>query len=183
MSEANEELNLANLGATKKSNSTGESKSMKKILVVVGLVLVLSAGAAAAYFLLPLGDSQATAVADADGSLAADQESEPEEDRDALYLPLHPAFVITFERPDGLRYLQVDLQVMSYDQKALDKVIANDPAVRNKLIMLFSTQDFEQLATIEGKEALREQALLAIHEVTPGTSEIDEVFFTGFVMQ
>lgn len=183
MSEANEELNLANLGEAKKSKSKGESKSMKKILVVVGLVLVLGAGAAAAYFLLPVGDSKASAVAGADGSPEAEQQAEPEEERDALYLPLNPAFVITYERPDGLRYLQVDLQVMSYDQQALDKVVANDPAVRNKLIMLFSAQDFEQLATIEGKEALREQALLAIHEATPGKNKVDEVFFTGFVMQ
>lgn len=183
MSEANEELNLANLGATTKPGNKGESKSMKKILLVVGLVLMLGAGAAAAFFLLPLGDSPASAAVAVDGSPATSEEQEPEEERDALYLPLNPAFVITYERPDGLRYLQLDLQVMSYDQEALDKVVANNPAVRNKLIMLFSAQDFDQLSTIEGKEALRKDALQAIQEATPSKKKVDEVFFTGFVMQ
>jgi flagellar basal body-associated protein FliL len=49
--------------------------------------------------------------------------------------------------------------------------------------MLFSGQDFEQLASMEGKEALRLAALQAIHEATPSKKKIDDVFFTGVVMQ
>jgi flagellar FliL protein len=188
MPEADNDLNLANLDGKKSSAKPkkqaaqpGEKKSMKKILLIAGAVLVLAGGGAAAYFLLPMGDAQDTAEAGADG--AAPEDAQIEEEREALYLPLDPAFVITFDRPDGLRYLQVNLQVMSYDAEALEKVTANVPAVRNKLIMLFSSQDFEQLGTADGKEALRQASLQAIHEATPGKKKIDEVFFTGFVMQ
>ncbi len=93
--------------------------------------------------------------------------------------------MVNFERNGSIRYLQMTLQVMSYDQEVVDKVSANMPAVRNNLIMLFSAADYESLASVEGKEALRKQVLVSINEVVrlKGDTKVDDVFFTGFVMQ
>ena len=59
-------------------------------------------------------------------------------------------------------------------------------ALRNGLVMLFSSQKPEDLLDREGKENLRQQALeeiQAILEAYTGNSGIDKVFFTSFVMQ
>ena len=74
---------------------------------------------------------------------------------------------------------------MSYQQEALDKVEANMPAVRNSLIMLFGSQSFDELRTVEGKEKLRKAVKDNIHSVVrmKGDAKVEDVFFTAFVMQ
>lgn len=155
---------------------------MKKIIIIVVALLVLGGAGAAAYFMLGGDGGAATDAAGADGAAAAPP---VEEEKDPIYLGLDPAFVVNFERNGSIRYLQLTLQVMSYDQGVVDKVSANMPAVRNNLIMLFSSQDYDALATVEGKEGLREDVLVSINEVVrlKGDTKVDDVFFTGFVMQ
>lgn len=156
---------------------------MKKI-IIAAVALLLLAIAAGAYFLLRGSDAgPADATAESAGSGQA-QEA-PERAEDPLYLALSPAFVVNFEHDGGVRYLQIELQAMSYEQEVLDKVAANMPAVRNKLILLFSSQNYESLNTLEGKEALRRQALESINTLLrfDGEHSVEELFFTGFVVQ
>ena len=52
--------------------------------------------------------------------------------------------------------------------------------------MLFSSADFDQLMTAEGKEQLREQATLAVQtlmEQELGAPSIESVLFTNLVLQ
>jgi len=156
---------------------------MKKIIIAV-VSLLLVAIAAGAFFLLG-GNDPGTAEATAQSAGSGQAQEAPEREEDPLYLALSPAFVVNFEHDGGVRYLQIELQAMSYEQEVLDKVAANMPAVRNKLILLFSSQDYETLNTLEGKETLRRQALDSINELLRLDDEhsVEELFFTGFVVQ
>jgi len=150
---------------------------MNKIVIIGAAVVLLGGGGAGAFFLLqedeppPGAEGEAVAVV--------------EEIADPIYRPLSPNFVINFKRNGAINYLQLSLQVMARDQEIIDKVELNDPAIRNKLILLFSGQDFESLGTIEGKEALRAAALGAVNEVLGLEAEagVEDIFFTSFVMQ
>ena len=152
---------------------------MKKI-IIISVVLVLLGGGGAAFFLLNGSDTKPAAGTDPE-----QDEVQVEELSDPIYLPLSPAFVVNFEHKGGIRYLQLSLQVMSFDEAAVEKVEANMPAVRNNLILLFSGQDYNFLTTVEGKEKLREEVRDSINELVhlTGSSKVNEVFFTGFVMQ
>lgn len=150
---------------------------MKKI-IIISVVLVLLGGGGAAFFLLNGSDPEP--VADTEqGEVEVEQLSDP------IYLPLSPTFVVNFEHKGGIRYLQLSLQVMSFDEAAVEKVEANMPAVRNNLILLFSGQNYDFLTTVEGKEKLREEVRDSINQLIQltGSSKVNEVFFTGFVMQ
>ena len=60
------------------------------------------------------------------------------------------------------------------------------PVIRNNLVMLFSSQTYKALMTVQGKEKLREQALREIQKVMEketGEKVVDNVYFTSFVMQ
>ncbi|MCB1679686.1 MAG: flagellar basal body-associated FliL family protein [Halioglobus sp.] len=179
MATTDEDLNLAR-GQTA---PTRESGGMKKMVLIAVAVLVLALGAgAAAYFFLS-GDAQpAPAAAGADAAPAA---TEPDPEAEPIYLALSPAFIANFEQGSRTRYLQVELQAMSYDQGVVDRLESNMPAVRNDLILLFSAQDYPSLSTVEGKEALRKQVLETINKAirATGTPRVNDVFFTGFVMQ
>jgi flagellar FliL protein len=154
----------------------------KKIVIALVLLLLLAGGGAGAFFMLQQSDS---AEADATGAAAEKLGGDAEPEGDPIYLPLSPAFVVNFEHNGAIRYLQLGMQAMSYDQAAVDKVEANMPAVRNNLILMFSAQDYEVLNTVEGKENLRKEVLDSINKVVrlSGESAVNDVFFTSFVVQ
>ena len=60
------------------------------------------------------------------------------------------------------------------------------PLIRNQLVMLFGSEDFESLMTPEGKQALRDKATLAVKallEKEVGNPVIESVLFTNMVLQ
>lgn len=85
-----------------------------------------------------------------------------------------------------LRYLQIGLTVMTRDQRIVDIINQNMPQIRNDLILLFSNQKMEVLASINGKEKLRMQTLAQIQGILTrevGVPGIEAVYFTAFVLQ
>ncbi len=64
---------------------------------------------------------------------------------------------------------------------------ANDPRVRNDMLMILSGQNYASVSTNEGKEALRAKCLEAVRTIVKdmhGESEkIEALYFTSFVMQ
>jgi len=85
-----------------------------------------------------------------------------------------------------LRYLQIGLSVMSRDKLVIDAVNNNMPQIRNDLILLFGNQKLEFLASNEGKEQLRAQALEQVQAVLNkeiGEPGIEAIYYTAFVMQ
>jgi flagellar FliL protein len=105
----------------------------------------------------------------------------------ALYVALDPPFVTNFEAEQLVRFLQVTVQVMTHDPATVELVKANDPIIRNDLLLLFSNQKYADIATRAGKERLRDAALGAVRRVVTvagGNGErVDAVYFTSFVMQ
>ena len=105
------------------------------------------------------------------------------------YLTLDPPFIVNFVHKGTLRYLQLSLDLMYHDELVISQIKEQMPEVRNDLILLFSSQDFETLNTLEGKEKLREDVLLAVNSAievdpaNPGPAAGGEVYFTNFVMQ
>lgn len=181
MADKNSDLNLGKGDAPQKSADSKGKGGMKKIIIIVVALLAIGGGAAA-YFMMGSGDASSEADAEAANAV---EEVVVEEEQDPIYLALDPAFVVNFENNGTIRYLQLSLQIMSYEQDAIDTVSNNMPAVRNSLIMLFSGQDYDNLNTVDGKENLRKEVLNSIHKVVKfkGNLKINEVFFTGFVMQ
>jgi len=105
----------------------------------------------------------------------------------AQYLALDPPFVVNFEADQLVRFLQIAVQLMSRDPKTIELLKSNDPVVRNELLMLFANQKYATLATRDGKEALREQALASVRKVLQDAGgqpqHLEAVYFTTFVMQ
>jgi flagellar protein FliL len=158
----------------------GKSGGGSKKLVIILVVLLLGAGGAVGWLFLRKSAPPAAGGHAAEGAAAVEKNAK------ALYLALEPAFVVNFKSTGGNRFLQVGVQLMAQEQAALDAAKANEPALRDALIMLFSSQDSSVLATREGKEQLRLDALAAVRKVLEGRSggkPVDAVYFTAFVMQ
>ncbi|HEY5263495.1 MAG TPA: flagellar basal body-associated FliL family protein [Steroidobacteraceae bacterium] len=103
----------------------------------------------------------------------------------AIYYAIDPPLVVNFEEGSAVRFLQISMQVMATDQKAIDSVQKNVPLIRNNLLLLMSNRDYQSLMSREGKEKLRQEALAEIRAVQKkeGGPLVDDVLFTSFVVQ
>ena len=158
----------------------GKSGGKKKLIIIVALLLVLIGGGAAAYFFLLSGPS-----ASGDGD-SAESEAVALANEPSIYLDLAPAFTIDFMVEGRQRYVQLNMSVKSKNAAQIDAVTLHMPLIRNSLVLLFSSQSFDELQTAEGKVALKAAALDAINgilEQETGQGGIDAVLFTNFVMQ
>jgi flagellar FliL protein len=177
----------------------GEDKpksSIKGILfIVLGSVLgTLLAVFAALYFMgiIPPKDKAAAAGHAAAGhEQAGDEEQEGdahgEEAKPIVYLPLKPAFAASFKNNPEARMVQIEITLGSTDEAILGAVEKHMPILRNNLLLILGGEDPSVLKTPEGKEALRakikDEIKKIVIEQTDKKVGVDEVFFTGFVMQ
>jgi flagellar protein FliL len=103
----------------------------------------------------------------------------------AVYYAIDPPLVVNFEDGSAVRFLQITMEVMARDQKAIDSVQKNIPLIRNNLLLLMSNRNYQTMMSREGKEKLREEALAEIRAVQKkqGGEDIEDLLFTSFVVQ
>ena len=102
-----------------------------------------------------------------------------------VYYAIDPPLVVNFEDGSVVRFLQITMEVMAHDQKAVDSVQKNIPLIRNNLLLLMSNRNYQSMMSRDGKEKLRQEALAEIRAVQKkeGGPEVDDVLFTSFVVQ
>ena len=103
----------------------------------------------------------------------------------AVYYAIDPPLVVNFEDGAAVRFLQITMELMARDQKAIDSVQKNIPLIRNNLLLLMSNRNYQTLMSREGKEKLRQEALAEVRAVQKkqGGEDIDDLLFTSFVVQ
>lgn len=157
------------------AKSAGQGKGgslMMKLLM--GMLFAAAVGGGGAWYYT----SQMVAEADPG---AESKRAEP------IYWAFDPAFVVNL--PDGayMRYLKLDMTLMTRDPKIPAALERHAPLLRNELLMLFSSSDYEALLAAEGKEALRARAIDSLNarlaELGVGDNGIEAIYFTSFVMQ
>jgi flagellar protein FliL len=103
----------------------------------------------------------------------------------SVYFAIDPPLVVNFEDGSAVRFLQITMEVMAHDQKAIDGVQKNIPLIRNNLLLLMSNRNYQSMMTREGKEKLRQEALTEVRAVQKkqGSPDVDDLLFTSFVVQ
>lgn len=103
----------------------------------------------------------------------------------AVYLAIDPPLVVNFEEGSTVRFLQITMEVMAHNQKAIESVQKNIPLIRNNLLLLMSNRNYQSLMSREGKEKLRGEALAELRAVQKkeGGPDVDDLLFTSFVVQ
>jgi flagellar FliL protein len=104
----------------------------------------------------------------------------------AAYLDFEQPFIVNFQDEQQLRYLQVGVAVMAHDPGMTATVKQHMPVIRNNLVMLFSSQTRQSIASREGKEKVRAEAQAEVQKILTdqtGKPVIEQLYFTSFVMQ
>jgi flagellar basal body-associated protein FliL len=103
----------------------------------------------------------------------------------AVYYAIDPPLVVNFEDGSVVRFLQITMELMAHDPKAIESVQKNIPLIRNNLLLLMSNRNYQTMMSREGKEKLRTEALAEVRAVQKkeGGPDIDDLLFTSFVVQ
>jgi flagellar FliL protein len=103
----------------------------------------------------------------------------------ASYYAIDPPLVVNFEDGSVVRFLQITMEIMAHDPKAIESVQKNIPLIRNNLLLLMSNRNYQTMMSREGKEKLRTEALAEVRAVQKkeGGADIDDLLFTSFVVQ
>lgn len=173
---------------------------MKIVMMIVGVLILICGSVGATLFLTGAlhknPEAQAQAPAAAAGGHGPAAESSAHAGASAgtpapprlvpIYQAIEPPFIVNFDDQGVMRYLQVGLSIQTRTQPVIDAITGNMPQIRNNLIMLFADQKLDRLATNEGKERLRAEALAQIQSVLTkeiGYPGVEAVYFTAFVLQ
>jgi len=176
--------------------SDASPKSSKKLLLVIiaAVVLLGGGGAGAWFFMHKSADESSEEDGKSDKHEKGDKEKGKKEKKKegegklpAQFIALDPPFVVNFEPGSTARFLQITAQVMTRDPHMKEFLEMNNPIIRNDLLLMFGNKHVEDVATQEGKEALRAAALEAVRKIVEAEEgdpeEVEAVYFTSFVMQ
>ena len=173
----------------------------KKLLIVIAAAVVAlgAAGGGAWFFMHKSADEEAVADADEgehDAKDAKKDKAKGKKDKKgkaaapkapAIYVEFNPPFVVNFDAKGVMRFLQVNIQVMTRDHETSEMIKLHDPKIRNNMLLLLGSQTYDSISTVEGKEALRKQALDIIAKIVTDeggeSKKVEDLYFTSFVMQ
>jgi len=128
-------------------------------------------------------DGKITAIAPVPS--AAGKGAEGGSGKPSLYYAIDPPLVVNFEDGSAVRFLQISVEIMAHDEKAIDSVQKNTPLIRNNLLLLMSNRNYQAMMSREGKDKFRQEALAEVRAVQKkeGSPDVDDVLFTSFVVQ
>jgi len=196
MAKVDEDLDLAVQGAAKSGGK------MKIIIISVVIGLIVLGLSITITILLLKGDTPANAPANAPAKAAAKHAPEPaqgdhakggdghddaKQTSNTAYLNLSPAFVVNLDgKESDIRYLQISVSVQVGKESDLEIVKKHMPVLRHNLNLLFSSLDFNEISSREGKEKLSQESLRVIQKAlkkSTGQNIVQAVFFNSIVGQ
>lgn len=102
------------------------------------------------------------------------------------YFEIGSPFVVNLAGKDSLSYLQVNAQFKVKKPELKTQLQIHLPAIQHTMMMLLSEQTVSSIRSVQGKQTLRETALKELQQLFQsqiGDPVIDEIYFTGFVIQ
>ncbi len=171
-----------------------ESGGRKSKLPLIGaLIAVLAIGQ---YFATPYVMNMISPPAETeaeDVAAASEKEtgkkdkSKKDKSKAALFTSLHPPLVVNFRDSFGdAHFMQITLEVMAREQGVIDEVKNHVAVIRNSLILMYGSVDYDLVTTRAGKEKMLADALKEIQDIIEeetGETGVEAVYFTSLIIQ
>jgi flagellar protein FliL len=174
--------------AADKDLEVGEGQAKKKKMIIIIGAAVLVAVVAVVGVLMMSGGSTEPAPAEegaAETAVAADPNAAADKGS-ALYVSMPRPFIFNVPGASKDRLVQIKVQLLVRGTSNEETAKVHIPLIESTMLRTFSTSNAEELITVEGKENLKKKALKEVQEVlvgVAGSEVVEEVLFTGFVMQ
>ena len=152
--------------------------SNKFMFLVVAVLLVLTIGLAAGFFMMwnklsALSTQANMAVTSQNGKAQA-----------AALGPLYSldTFIVNLADAGRSRYLRVTMDLELAAAADAAKISKKLPQIRDSILMILPSKQFEDIASMEGKIALRDEIIAKLNSLF-ARDVVSNIFFTEFVVQ
>ena len=149
--------------------SQASKKSKLKLIIIATIVLFAGAGGFFGY----------TKFKKSTEAKAATQKT----DKVSIICPLK-SFVVNLldKRGVGKRYLKVTIEVEVGKEVDKQLIDSHNPQLRDSILLLLSSQTLDEINTMEGKLALKQEILSRMMQILGG-GVVQRIYFTEFVVQ
>lgn len=156
------------------------SKMSNKILVLlIGVLMVLMVGMGGGLFLMWNKLSDISLQANANAGVQNGQ-GNPEQPLGPIYAL--ETFIVNLADKGGNRYLRVTMDLELGNPELEAELGKRLPQVRDSILMILPSKRFEDINSVEGKIALRDEILETLNGFfTQG--KVTNIFFKEFVVQ
>lgn len=171
--------------AAGKDLEIGEGQAKKKKLIIIGGAVALAIAAVVTVLMMSGNSSEPVATETAETAVAMDPNAAADKGS-ALYVSMPRPFIFNVPGASKDRLVQIKVQLLVRGSNNEETAKVHIPLVESTLLRTFSTSNAEELITVEGKENLKKKALKEVQEAligVAGSEVVEEVLFTGFVMQ
>jgi flagellar protein FliL len=147
------------------------------MIIIISVVLLFMGAVGGGFFILWNKISQLPRD-------PATVEEIPVEEEENAIGPLYSldTMIVNLADRGGKRYLRVTMALELSDPEAMTTIESRLPQVRDAILMILPTKNFEDVSTTEGKIVLRKQIMEKINSLmTKG--QVTNLYFTEFVVQ
>ena len=116
---------------------------------------------------------------------AQEEEEAPAVAAPSAYVNLVPALVGNYGAGEKLKYYKADI-ALRVKAESVARVEYHEPLIRDQLIQLFAQQTDENMGSNEGKEAMRQAALVQVQNILKeeeGEILVDDLLFNNLIVQ
>lgn len=163
-----------------------EGSAKKKWFLLGGGALLVVLVVVAVMFFLSGSDSNETTPASDTTTGSASASGSGEAKGSALYVPLPRPFVFNVPGASRDRMVQIKVQLLVRGTNNETIAMRHIPLIEGSLLAAFSAANADELVTVAGRDALKNKALSDLQQAmieVAGSVVVEEVLFTGFVMQ
>ena len=171
-----------------------DASKKKKLIIIIAIVLVIIVGGVDAYFLIGGDDNVAPTNAVGSNNDESSEETERSTGNSmaqvgsgsALYVPLPRPFRFNIPGSARDRFVEIRVQLLVRGSGNEEDAKKHIPLIESTLLRMFSQSNADDLATSAGKASLKQKSLVEVQETMKdivGRKVVEQVLFTGFVMQ
>ncbi|GAB7141069.1 flagellar basal body-associated FliL family protein [Deferribacterales bacterium RsTz2092] len=165
-----------------KEEGQEEPKKKKSPILLITILLVALAGAGIAVKMFVLKPSGDGATAGGDGGAVAHQVA-PSVVAEPGPMQAYPPFLVNLADPGGQRYLKASIALeLSKEPGFPAEITVKEARIKDVIISVLSGKTSDEVASMQGKVALRQEILRRLNTIMAG-GRVTDVFITEFVMQ
>lgn len=165
----------------------------KKMIIIAAVVAVILLAAGAGFFFMGGSDSSTQAefdaaldTADPANISATAPETSTTQAGTALYVPMPRPFRFNVPGAARDRFVEIRVQLLVRGSDNEETAKKHIPLLESTMLGIFSQANADDLSTSAGKASLKQKALVEAQKTMmdiAGNKIIEQVLFTGFVMQ
>ena len=154
--------------------------SNKILVLLIGILMVLMMGMGGGLFLMWNKLSAISLQANANAGVQPGQDDTGNQSLGPIYTL--DTFIVNLADKGGKRYLRVSIDLELQNPEMQEEIVKRLPQVRDSILMILPSKRFDDIRSMDGKIALRNEILETLNGfLTQG--QITKIYFKEFVVQ